>query len=59
MRAMPPGLWRTLAAELGFVGTQPREAAFRRGLEQELAALQDFLQSPQENRDRETEPGAA
>lgn len=49
----------TLAAELGFVGTQPREAAFRRGLEQELAALQDFLQSPQENRDRETEPGAA
>jgi uncharacterized protein YcaQ len=28
----------TLAAELGFVGTQPREAAFRRGLEQELAS---------------------
>ena len=32
-----------LAAALGFVGTQPREAAFRRGLEQELQALQIFL----------------
>ena len=33
----------TLDVDLRFVGNRPREAAFRRGLEQELSSFQEFL----------------
>ena len=32
-----------LDADLGFVGTRPKDAAFRRGLDEELAAMEGFL----------------
>ena len=32
-----------IAADLGFVGARPRDPAFRRGLDAELAAMESFL----------------
>ena len=32
-----------LDADIGFVGARPRDAAFRRGLDAELAAMESFL----------------
>ncbi len=39
---------RELEANLGFVGKQPREKAFKIALEQELDVMRDFLGLPQE-----------
>ena len=32
-----------LDPDIGFVGTRPRDPAFRRGLDAELAAMESFL----------------